>query len=609
MPENTIHPNRNEFQPLADEGGLRPPPGLSYWRRVWWWFDFLILVKLARLRFIAILAAIGIVITQWDTLIAWYEKWTRPAAAATAASSDSEFFCPMHPAVIRDNAREKCPVCFMPLSKRKKGAVSEEVLPAGVVSRVQLSPYRVALAGVHTWTVDFLPLEKQITAVGTIEFNERAQKTISSRVAGRIDKLMVNETGAIVEKDEELASLYSPDLVVSLQNLLAAKQAGNTSLLQDTRTRLDLLGISKDQMDEALQSGKANTHLKIRTPIRGHVIKKYVREGDYVQEGMPLYDVVDLSTVWIQAQIYEDDLSFLPTNQEHALATGDRSGPEVIATTRAFPSEPFSGRLAFIYPHEDQETRTITVRFELVNPGHKLRPGGTATVTLSVKPRDIPLFSQANLTGQAALELAHGRVLAVPESAIIDTGSQKIVYREVTPGLYEGTLVTLGPRMTGAEQVNFFPVLTGLQPGERIVTGGSFLVDAETRLNPAAGSIYFGGGSGGAKSGTSTVTNVRPSMPEDGQAKIAAALDKLPPVDRALAKAQRTCPIIADSALGSMGTPVKLTLEGETVFVCCEGCREAALENPLATLARLKALTESRQPADSNRKPPRGKTP
>ena len=104
-----------------DEGGLRAPPGLTGWRKAWWWFDFIILVKLARLRFIAVLAVIGIVITQWDLLAAYYDKWTRPADAAAGPSGDVEWFCPMHPSVIRDNPRDKCPICFMPLSKRKKG--------------------------------------------------------------------------------------------------------------------------------------------------------------------------------------------------------------------------------------------------------------------------------------------------------------------------------------------------------------------------------------------------------------------------------------------------------------------------------------------------------
>src|SRR5437762_3495351 len=151
--------------PPQDEGGLRPPPGLDFLQRAWWWFDFVILVKLARLRFIAILVVIGLVITKWDLLVSYYEKWTRHAGVEASGDPTSEWFCPMHPAVVRDNPKEKCPICFMPLSKRKKGAAQAEALGPGVVNRVQLSPYRVVLAGAETTSVQKIPLAQSITAV------------------------------------------------------------------------------------------------------------------------------------------------------------------------------------------------------------------------------------------------------------------------------------------------------------------------------------------------------------------------------------------------------------------------------------------------------------
>ena len=201
----------------------------------------------------------------------------------------------MHPTVIRDNNKEKCPICFMPLSKRARGEATDETLPAGTVARVQLSPYRVVLAGVRTAPVGFVPVHREIITVGTVEFDERALRTVSVRFKARIDKLFVNQTGQAVAKGDPLASVYSPDLVVTVQNRLDARKANNTDGEANARSRLALWGVEADQIDEIVKAGKPITHLTVRSPITGHVIKKYPREGQYVDEGGPLFDVADLS--------------------------------------------------------------------------------------------------------------------------------------------------------------------------------------------------------------------------------------------------------------------------------------------------------------------------
>ena len=592
-------PLRHGGTRTTDEGGLRAPPGLSGWRKWWWWFDFIVLVNLARFRFIGILALIGVIITQWDLLVSYYNKLTRPSVAVDSVSGDVEWFCPMHPSVVRDNSKDKCPICFMPLSKRKKGDGTVEPLPAGVVNRVQLSPYRVVLAGVETWTVSYVPLSKEITAVGYVEFNESGQRSISARFNGRVDKLFVSQTGRMVKEGDVLASIYSPELVVAMKSLLDAKKSGNNVLLTGTRTRLQLLGISDDQINEILTTGISNTHLEIRSPISGHVIRKYIREGQYIQEGMSLFDVADLNTVWIQAQIYEDDLLFLPAELAHSIDANVTETLPVTATTKAMPNEEFHGMLTFVYPHVDQQTRTVTVRFELDNPQHKLRPGSTASVTLSIPPERWALSAGLTETEGEPLErLKQGELLAVPQSAVIDTGSQQIVYREAEPSVFEGVLVKLGPKMVGPDGLPFFPVLDGLEPGSKVVTSGSFLVDAETRLNPAAGSIYFGG-SGGTGGGKSGVTTVRPTTPDDPNAKLTSGLAKLPREDRQAVDTQRFCPVLTQNRLGSMGTPVKLTIGGESVFLCCAGCREKALADSHATLEKVSQLRSQRDSAAS----------
>jgi len=607
-----------EATSVADEGGLRPPPGLGYWRRVWWWFHFLILVKLARLRFIAILVLIGVVIVKWDTLVAYYDRWTRPANAGQAASSNYEWFCPMHPAVVRDNPKDKCPICFMPLSKRAKGDGHEEPLPPGVVNRVQLSPYRVVLAGINTWEARYLPLEKEITTVGFVEFNEREVKQVAARVKGRLDTVFVNETGQMVHANAKLASLYSPDLVITVQNLLDADRSKNAELIRAARDRLKLWGIKEGQIQEILRTKMPITHLTIHSPIEGHVTRKYVKEGQYVEEGSPLYEIVDLKSVWIQAQIYEEDIPFLPAHSHKAGADVGR-GLSVAAATSAYPGRWFSGRLTFIFPHVDPDTRTVTVRFELDNSDYKLRPGATTTVKLTVAPKRVPaitdqvaldwarenvadgaaqaflsLVQPERLTGLAPLLhaavqttlLRQGLVLAVPEGAVIDTGSMKLVYREVGPAEFEGVKVELGPRMRSAD-IEYYPVFSGIHPGDKVVAAGSFLLDAETRLNPAAGSIYYGGSSGG----TSSSSTVRPTTPTDPEATVKASIAKLgAEEDRRLATEQKYCPVMKDSRLGLMGTPVKVMLAGEPVFLCCASCRRDAFAHPKETLAKAKAL-------------------
>jgi hypothetical protein len=205
-----------------------------------------------------------------------------------------------------------------------------------------------------------------------------------------------------------------------------------------------------------------------------------------------------------------------------------------------------------------------------------------------VKPGLAPLVLNA---GRNAM-LQRGWLLAVPEDALIDTGSLKIVYREVDPETYEGVKVELGPRMFGPKDVAYFPVLGGLRQGDMVVTAGAFLVDAATRLNPAAGSIYFAGSSG--REGSSGVSGVRPSTPQDEDAKVKAAFARLPGEDRRLAERQYWCPILKNSRLGLMGTPVKVVLQEQPVFLCCETCRKDAFANPKETLAKVETLKKAK---------------
>jgi Cu(I)/Ag(I) efflux system membrane fusion protein len=574
----------------------------------------------ARLRFFLILAAIGLVVGYWDTLSGYYEKWTRPLRGQVeAAASDTEYYCPMHPFIVRDNRKEKCPICHMDLAKRKKGSGETEPLPPGTVSRVQLSPYRVVLAGVRTTEVQYRPLSKEMTTFGSVEFNEEKLAHVATRQKGRIVKLFASYTGQHVEKGEKLAVLdvrYSSELMVTLEDLRRASTSANSAAEKMARDRLKLWDVGEEQIKQFLRTGKVSTEMTVYSPIKGHVTKKYQREGSFVEDGTPLYDVANLDTVWVEAQVYEADQSLLT------------EGLRVQATTLGLPARSFPGTLDFVYPHLDEASRTLTVRYRLPNPHHHLRPGMYATVKIDVPPVKIGTHSAALGEDWVALNTAdllarslgspagpgigggllplllaagrqavlhRGLVLTVPDSAVIDTGSLKVVYRESAPNTYEGVAVRLGPRMSLAGgTAAFYPVLHGLEAGDRIVTNGSFLIDAETRLNPAAGSIYFGGSSG--KSGPSGVA-VRPSTPEDEEAKdrtVKAELARLSAADRRLAEQQRFCPVLRTNRLGSMGRPVKVLIEGQPVFLCCGSCEEKAKANPQKTLQTVEKLKANR---------------
>jgi Cu(I)/Ag(I) efflux system membrane fusion protein len=549
----------------------------------------------------------GVVISSWKPMSAYWEKWTRPLLGQEQeAASDVEYFCPMHPYIVRDNPKEKCPICHMDLAKRKKGTGEAQPLAPGTVSRVQLTPYRMVLAGVLTSEVKLVPLAKEIVAVGTVEFDETRYRHIAAWQKGRIAKQFVNYTGQDVEENEPLAILdvrFSPELTATLEDLVRARKKGERDQEASARKRLHIWNLNDKQIDDLVHGDEVRNQLTIYSPIKGHVTKKFQKEGSFVEEGMPLYDVADLSTVWVEAQVYETDQNLVKKDQRvHATTLGDQGEP------------PIEGKVSFVYPHLDETSRTLTARFEFTHNekadhGHVLRPGSFATVKIEIPPSEVGAVSEAvarTWAEESALEnlasvlasppgttgaagpgpglslaarlaiLRQAMVLAVPDSAVIDTGDLKIVYREASLNVFEGVTVRLGPRMKKkGGSLAYYPVLRGLNAGDKVVTNGSFLIDAETRLNPSAGSIYYGGG--GGKGGSSTVA-VRPSTPVD-----------LPETDKRLIEEQKTCPI-RGTPLGTMGTPVKVVLKDQPVFLCCDGCEERAKQNADRTLAKVKEL-------------------
>lgn len=532
----------------------------SRWERA----KLIVKVIEVRLRFVAVLVVTGLAIGYWDTLANHWEKWTRPAgASAGPLASDGEYFCPMDPGVVRSSLEAngqvpKCPICGMPLSHRKKGTGAPLGLGAG---RVQLSPERIALAGIRTEAVSYRVLEQVIETSGSVQYDESRLSKIVARVNGHLEKLYVNKSYVPVKEGEPLAEIYSPELYTAVRELLIARGDPSSPVAGASRERLRLLGVDDKELDRIFASGTSDYRVVIRSPQTGHVIQRDVVRGSYVTVGTSLFEVADLSSVWIEADVYEKDVPFL------------REGGTVEAWVEAAPNQVFTGTIALVHPHVESATRTNTVRFTVENPGHKLRPGMFATVRIRTKLSELAPWKDA---GADSAIVSSGAVLSVPERAVIDTGSKKVVYLEREPGVFDAARVELGPRVG-----DDYPVLSGLRPGDRVASAGAFLIDAETRLNPAAASTFTGAG-GGPRPAADAAPAASPPAPMAGSA--ATKVDpeswkELSPEDRKLALAQRTCPISND-LLGEMGTPVKVLVNGKAIFLCCEGCKPRFAKTP-----------------------------
>jgi membrane fusion protein, copper/silver efflux system len=540
------------------------------------------LVILKRLRFIAILAGVGLFIGYWDTVKNYWDKWIQPGSVAVRElEPGQEFFCPMDPQVVRTTYDRNgdvphCPICGMSLSIRKKGEAAK--LPPGITGRVQLSPDRVQMAGVKTVPVELRPMAKQTQLVGFVTFDESRLSKIVSRVDGYVEKLYVDKTFTEVRKGDKLAEIYSPELYSTARELaLAARGKGVDDYAATARKKLLLLGMEQQDIDAIAISGGDLTRLVVRSPQEGFVVDKKIVAGSSIEAKQTLFEVADLSTVWVEADVYEKDIPFL------------RIGQQVEAAVEAFPGRAFTGKLALIYPRVDAATRTNRIRFQLDNPGHELHPGMFATVRVNTPLESIEPFKAMN----------QHEFLAVPQQAVVDTGSRKVVYIQREPGLFEGVEVELGPRYG-----DDYPVIRGLEAGDLVAAAGSFLIDAETRLNPAAASSYFGA-SGGPQSAERQNAPVLPDANKgktlkDNKAapsKLSVAvveptaedlknIEQLPEADRKLAIAQRVCPITG-AVLGSMGVPVKITLRDQPIYLCCSGCVAKAQENPDETLKKI----------------------
>jgi len=326
---------------------------------------------------------------------------------------------------------------------------------------VVISPEKVQLLGVLSSPVERRVLTRTVRAVGTVQVDERGQYTLAPKFEGWIEKLYVNTTGEPVRKGQPLMEVYSPELVSAQQEFLianagqqslaggsAAAQKGLASLSYSALERLRNWDIGEAQLERLRRTGKVTRTLTIAAPVGGVVLDKPSVEGMRFQPGDALYRIADLDTVWLIAEVFEQDLALVQLGQKAQL------------TVSAYPDRRFRGEVTFVYPDLSPETRTARVRIELTNPDGLLKPA---------------MFGTAQL---AAGEQAP--VLAVPDSAVIDSGTRRIALVALGEGRFEPRELRTGRRADG-----YIEVLEGLGEGESVVTRANFLIDAESNLKAA----------------------------------------------------------------------------------------------------------------------------
>lgn len=349
-------------------------------------------------------------------------------------------------------------------------APSQETGPAQAYAMVALVQQQ--LIGVKTMVVEKRPMETVIRAVGRVDYDEQRIAHVNLRISGWVEDLFVDYTGQVVRKGQPLFTLYSPDLVATQDEYLLALRAQDKikespipevrqqaeQMVEGAHDRLRLWTLTDGQINELARRGKAQTYVTIYSPIRGYVIDKKVFKGRFVEPEMTLYTIADLSTVWVNAEIYEYEVPFV------------KLGQPATVTFASYPGEHFHGQVSYIYPYLNKEARTVKVRLELPNPDVRIKP---------------------EMYGDVLINANRGITLALPEQAVLDSGRRTLVFVVRGEGLFEPRTVKLGPQIG-----SYYEVREGIAEGERVVTSGNFLIDSESKLMAATnmmGALGMGG--------------------------------------------------------------------------------------------------------------------
>jgi membrane fusion protein, copper/silver efflux system len=444
-------------------------------------------------------------------------------AAGHAEQAGQTWTCSMHPQIQRPGPGQ-CPICGMDLIPVGRTGATLTSL-----RQLELSPTAKQLMNIEVRPVERKFVTAQVRMVGKVEYDETRVRRITSRIAGRLDRLYVDYTGVEVRQGDHMVYIYSPELYSAQQELILALRSDRErrrqsdpqsvrgiDLLESSRDKLRLLGLTDEQISEIEQRERPSSHLTIYAPIGGIVVEKLKKEGDYVQTGEQIYTVADLTQVWVQLDAYESDFTWI------------RYGQDVTFTTEAYPGETFHGRVAFIDPILDDRTRTKKVRVNLANPEGKLKPNmfvrGVASSQLAVGgrvvepelagkwispmhpeivkdepgPCDIcgmPLVRAESLGYVSSEDLLTEAPLVIPTSAVLWTGTRAIVYvvvPEADEPTFEGREIVLGPR-AGEDYL----VRDGLREGDLVVTRGNFKIDSALQIQARPSMMTPEGGGGG----------------------------------------------------------------------------------------------------------------
>jgi RND family efflux transporter MFP subunit len=385
------------------------------------------------------------------------QKAQSSAAPAPGERKVLYWYDPMHPAYTSDKPGI-APDCGMTLLPKYAGDDGAAQMPAGTVVIPQ---DKQVLAGVRTTMVERKPLIREIRTTAQIVADETRIAHVHVKVAGYIDRAYVDYIGQLVKKGDPLFTLYSPDLVSTEEEYLIAKRGdaslnsspfkeiaqGAKSLLESTRQRLKLWDISDEQIRQLDQAGKVSRDLTFYSPVTGFVTDRQAFPQKSVTPDTELYTVSDLSTVWANADIYEYEVPFVHVGQL------------ISFTLSYYPGKTYTGKISYIYPTVDPQSRTVKVRVQIPNPGFVLKP---------------------QMFADAQLRVDYGTQVIIPQEAVLDSGTEQRVFVVHPGGVFEPRKITLGPVVDGN-----VAVLSGLKAGETVVTSGNFLIDSESRLKSA----------------------------------------------------------------------------------------------------------------------------